>query len=156
MSKVAVVFWSGTGNTEQMAEAVAEGAKSAGAEVTLANVNDFDSSSVADFDGIAFGCPAMGAEVLEDSEFEPVFNECESALNGKSIALFGSYGWGDGEWMRNWEDTCKGDGANLVCESVICNDVPDDDAIEACKKLGASGSSSIGLRIFSCKNSKMI
>ena len=107
MSKVAVVFWSGTGNTEQMAEAVAEGAKSAGAEVTLANVNDFDSSSVADFDGIAFGCPAMGAEVLEDSEFEPVFNECESALNGKSIALFGSYGWGDGEWMRSWEDTCK-------------------------------------------------
>lgn len=107
MSKVAVVFWSGTGNTEQMAEAVAEGAKSAGAEVTLANVNDFDSSSVADFDGIAFGCPAMGAEVLEDSEFEPVFNECESALNGKSIALFGSYGWGDGEWMRNWEDTCR-------------------------------------------------
>ena len=102
MSKVAVVFWSGTGNTEQMAEAVAEGAKSAGAEVTLANVNDFDSSSVVDFDGIAFGCPAMGAEVLEDSEFEPVFNECESALNGKSIALFGSYGWGDGEWMRNW------------------------------------------------------
>lgn len=133
MSKVAVVFWSGTGNTEQMAEAVAEGAKSAGAEVTLANVNDFDSSSVADFDGIAFGCPAMGAEVLEDSEFEPVFNECESALNGKSIALFGSYGWGDGEWMRNWEDTCKGDGANLVCESVICNDAPDDDALEACK-----------------------
>ena len=114
MSKVAVVFWSGTGNTEQMAEAVAEGAKSAGAEVTLANVNDFDSSSVADFDSIAFGCPAMG------------------------IALFGSYGWGDGEWMRNWEDTCKGDGANLVCESVICNDAPDDDALEACKKLGAS------------------
>ena len=98
MSKVAVVFWSGTGNTEQMAEAVAEGAKSAGAEVTLANVNDFDSSSVTDFDGIAFGCPAMGAEVLEDSEFEPVFNECEGAFNGKSIALFGSYGWGDGEW----------------------------------------------------------
>ena len=138
MSKVAVVFWSGTGNTEQMAEAVAEGAKSAGAEVTLANVNDFDSSSVADFDGIAFGCPAMGAEVLEDSEFEPVFNECESVLNGKNIALFGSYGWGDGEWMRNWEDTCKGDGANFVCESVICNDAPDDDALEACKKLGAS------------------
>lgn len=85
MSKVAVVFWSGTGNTEQMAEAVAEGAKFAGAEVTLANVNDFDSSSVTDFDGIAFGCPAMGAEVLEDSEFEPVFNECESALNGKAL-----------------------------------------------------------------------
>ena len=138
MSKVAVVFWSGTGNTEQMAEAVAEGAKSAGAEVTLANVNDFDSSSVADFDGIAFGCPAMGAEVLEDSEFEPVFNECESALNGKSIALFGSYGWGDGEWMRNWEESCKEAGAVLATESVICNDMPDDDGVENCKALGAA------------------
>ena len=138
MSKVAVVFWSGTGNTEQMAEAVAEGAKSAGAEVTLANVNYFDSSSVADFDGIAFGCPAMGAEVLEDSEFEPVFNECESALNGKSIALFGSYGWGDGEWMRNWEESCKEAGAVLAIESVICNDMPDDDGVENCKALGAA------------------
>ena len=137
MSKVAVVFWSGTGNTEQMAEAVAEGAKSAGAEVTLANVNDFDSSSVADFDGIAFGCPAMGAEVLEDSEFEPVFNECESALNGKSIALFGSYGWGDGEWMRNWETRVESDGAVLVGgEGVIANDAPSDDDIEKCKALG--------------------
>ena len=138
MSKVAVVFWSGTGNTEQMAEAVAEGAKSAGAEVTLANVNDFDSSSVADFDGIAFGCPAMGAEVLEDSEFEPVFNECESALNGKNIALFGSYGWGDGEWMRTWEETCNSAGAVLAAESVICNDAPDDEATANCNALGAA------------------
>ena len=136
MSKVAVVFWSGTGNTEQMAEAVAEGAKSAGAEVTLANVNDFDSSSVAEFDGIAFGCPAMGAEVLEDSEFEPVFNECESALNGKSIALFGSYGWGDGEWMRNWEEQCIADGAVMAGEGVICNEAPDDTATEQCVALG--------------------
>ena len=138
MSKVAVVFWSGTGNTEQMAEAVAEGAKSAGAEVTLANVNDFDSSSVADFDGIAFGCPAMGAEVLEDSEFEPVFNECEPKLNGKKIALFGSYGWGDGEWMRPWEDTCNSAGAVLAAESVICNDAPDDEATANCNALGAA------------------
>ena len=138
MSKVAVVFWSGTGNTEQMAEAVAEGAKSAGAEVTLANVNDFDSSSVAEFDSIAFGCPAMGAEVLEDSEFEPVFNECESALNGKSIALFGSYGWGDGEWMRTWEETCNSAGAVLAAESVICNDAPDDEATANCNALGAA------------------
>ena len=137
MSKVAVVFWSGTGNTEQMAEAVAEGAKSAGAEVTLANVNDFDSSSVADFDGIAFGCPAMGAEVLEDSEFEPVFNECESALNGKSIALFGSYGWGDGEWMRDWVERMTAAGATVVGgEGVICQDAPDDDAKTACEELG--------------------
>ena len=138
MSKIAVVFWSGTGNTEAMADAVAEGAKGAGAEVSVFNVTDFSADKVDEFDAIAFGCPAMGAETLEDSEFEPVFNECEPKLNGKKIALFGSYGWGDGEWMRNWEDTCKGDGANLVCESVICNDAPDDDALEACRKLGAS------------------
>ena len=137
MSKVAVVFWSGTGNTEQMAEAVAEGAKSAGAEVTLANVNDFDSSSVADFDGIAFGCPAMGAEVLEDSEFEPVFTECESALNGKSIALFGSYGWGDGEWMRDWEARMQSAGAELVGGAgLMCHETPDAEGLEECKERG--------------------
>ena len=93
---------------------------------------------VNDFDAIAFGCPAMGAEVLEDEEFEPMFNGCESSLNGKKIALFGSYGWGDGEWMRNWEETCTDDGAVLATESVICNDAPDDDAISNCKALGAS------------------
>ena len=136
MSKVAVVFWSGTGNTEQMAEAVAEGAKSAGAEVTLANVNDFDSSSVTDFDGIAFGCPAMGAEVLEDSEFEPMFNACEAKLSGKKVGLFGSYGWGDGEWMRNWEEQCIADGAVMAGECVICNEAPDDTATEQCVELG--------------------
>lgn len=90
------------------------------------------------FDGIAFGCPAMGAEVLEETEFEPMFNSVESKLKDKKIALFGSYGWGDGEWMRNWEDVCRADGANLVIDSVICNDAPDDDAINACKALGAA------------------
>lgn len=138
MSKIAVVFWSGTGNTEAMADAVAEGAKGAGAEVSVFNVTDFSADKVDKFDAIAFGCPAMGAETLEDSEFEPVFNECEPKLNGKKIALFGSYGWGDGEWMRTWEDTCNSAGAVLTAESVICNDSPDDDAIASCKALGAA------------------
>lgn len=130
--KTAVIYWSGTGNTEMMAKAIAEGA---GADIFT--VSEF-SKNIEDYDKIAFGCPAMGAEVLEEDEFEPFFTDAESKLSGKTVALFGSYGWGDGEWMRNWEDTCKGDGANLVCESVICNDAPDDDALEACKKLGAS------------------
>ena len=138
MSKVAVVYWSGTGNTEAMANSVVSGAKNGGAEVSMFTAAEFSASEMDNYDAVAFGCPAMGAEVLEDSEFEPMFNDCKSKLNGKKIGLFGSYGWGDGEWMRNWEDTCKGDGANLVCESVICNDAPDDDALEACKKLGAS------------------
>ena len=136
--KTAVVYWSGTGNTEAMAGSVAEGAKSAGAEVSVFTAADFSADMVDQFDSIAFGCPSMGSEQLEDSEFEPMFNACEAKLSGKKVGLFGSYGWGDGEWMRNWEDTCKGDGANLICESVICNDAPDDDALEACKKLGAS------------------
>ena len=138
MSKIAVVYWSGTGNTEAMANAVVEGAKNAGAAVTLYTAPEFTASMVDDFDAIAFGCPAMGAEVLEDSEFEPMFQDCESKLKGKKIALFGSYGWGDGEWMRSWEDTCRGDGADLVCDSVICQEAPDDDAEADCRNLGAA------------------
>lgn len=138
MSKIAVVFWSGTGNTEAMADAVAEGAKGAGAEVSVFNVTDFSADKVDEFDAIAFGCPAMGAETLEDSEFEPVFYECEPKLNGKKIALFGSYGWGDGEWMRTWEETCNSAGAVLTAESVICNDAPDDEATANCNALGAA------------------
>lgn len=134
MSKIAVVYWSGTGNTQAMAEAVLKGAKDAGADAAIYAVNEFSPEMVADFDGIAFGCPAMGAEELEDSEFEPVFSACD--INGKKIALFGSYGWGGGEWMRSWEDSCKSAGANIVCESVICNDAPDDAGISSCEELG--------------------
>ena len=136
MSKVAVVFWSGTGNTGVMATNVAEGAKEAGAEVDVIYVSDFSADKMDDYDAIAFGCPSMGAEQLEESEFEPVFLACEPKLSGKKIALFGSYGWGDGEWMRNWEEDCKTAGAVLACDPVICNDEPDDDAKEACQNLG--------------------
>ncbi len=135
MSKVAVVFWSGTGNTEAMANLVADGAKEAGAEVDVFSVSDFAADKMDDYDGVAFGCPSMGAEQLEDSEFEPVFTECEAKLNGKKIVLFGSYGWGDGEWMRNWEEQCKGDGAVLAADCYICCGEPDDeDAIKALGK----------------------
>ena len=123
MSKVAVVYWSSTGNTESMANAVADGAKEAGAEVD-------------EFDAIAFGCPAMGDEVLEEDEFEPMFSSCEEKLSGKKIGLFGSYGWGDGDWMHNWEAKCKEDGAVLVADGVICQEEPDDEAVENCKALG--------------------
>ena len=136
MSKVAVVYWSSTGNTEAMADAVVEGAKEKGADVTLYECADFRPELVADYDAIAFGCPAMGDEVLEEDEFEPMFDGCKDALKDKKIALFGSYGWGDGEWMRTWEETCKNDGADLVCDSVICADAPDDEADAACAALG--------------------
>ena len=138
MSKVAVVFWSGTGNTEAMADAVAQGARGAGASVDVLGPSAFDASKVAAYDGIAFGCPAMGAEVLEEDEFEPMFADVKGALSGKPIALFGSYGWGDGEWMRDWEEDCKAAGADLVVEPVMANEMPDDDALAACKALGAA------------------
>ena len=136
MNKIAVVYWSGTGNTQAMAESVAEGAKAAGAEVTSFDAAEFDASKVPEFDAIAFGCPSMGAEELEETEFEPMFSSCKDSLNGKKIALFGSYGWGDGEWMRNWEEECRAIGAVLGCDSVICNDAPDDEAIANCEALG--------------------
>lgn len=136
--KVAVVYWSGTGNTEAMAKAVLQGVKEAGAEGTLMNAVEFAPVLAEVYDAIAFGCPSMGAESLEDGEFEPMFKACEPSLAGKKLALFGSYGWGDGEWMRNWEDVCRADGAELVCESVICCEAPDDDVLAACAALGAA------------------
>ena len=138
MRKIAVVYWSGTGNTEAMASAVLEGAKEKGAEAVLFTAPEFDASMVDSYDAIAFGCPSMGSEQLEETEFEPMFSACESALKGKKIALFGSYGWGDGEWMRTWEETCLSDGAVLACESVICNEAPDDEALAGCSALGAA------------------
>ena len=138
MRKAAVVFWSGTGNTEAMADAVKAGAMEAGVEVSFFNASDFSADMVDDFDAIAFGCPAMGDEVLEEDEFQPMFDAVLPALNGKKVALFGSYGWGDGQWMRDWEETCKAAGVSLACDSVTANESPDDEAVAACKALGAA------------------
>ena len=129
--KAAVIYWSGTGNTEQMAAAVAEGANA-----ELFSVSEF-SGKLSDYDRLAFGCSAMGAEELEESEFEPFFAEAESGLNGKTIALFGSYGWGDGEWMRSWVKRAEDDGAVIVGgEGLIANEAPSDDDLEKSRELG--------------------
>ena len=133
MNRICVIYWSGTGNTQAMAEAVARGA---GAE--LFSCEDFDTQKLNEYSAVAFGCPAMGAEVLEEEVFEPVFDACKPLLKDKRVALFGSYGWGDGEWMRNWEERCTGDGAVFACDSVICCEAPDDDAVAACRALGAA------------------
>ena len=119
MKKTAVVYWSGTGNTEAMAKAVAEGMESAGAQVTMLTPDQ-----------------VKGSEVLEEMEFQPMFDEVKRSLGGKSAALFGSYGWGDGEWMRSWEKDCDDSGIRLVCESVTCCEAPDDAALDACRALG--------------------
>ena len=138
MSKVAVVYWSGTGNTEAMAQAVAEGIKGKGAEAECIGAADFGSNRVKEYDAIAFGCPAMGDEVLEESEVEPMFAEVEGSLSGKKIALFGSYGWGDGQWMRDWEERCRKAGAVLVSEGFTVNETPGDGDLEKCRSLGAA------------------
>ena len=138
MSKVAVVYWSGTGNTEAMATSVADGVKNAGGEATVFTAAEFDASMMDSFDAVAFGCPAMGAEELEEDEFLPMFTACESKLSGKKIALFGSYGWGDGEWIRTWEENCLSLGAVLAHDSVMANEAPDDDAVKACEELGVA------------------
>jgi len=136
--KIAVVYWSSTGNTEAMAQAALEGAKRAGAEAELFTAAEFDGGKMDEFDAVAFGCPAMGAEELEDGEFAPMFETCESKLSGKKIALFGSYGWGDGQWMRDWVERAQGDGAQVLNgEGLICNEAPDEDVQAACRKLGA-------------------
>lgn len=138
MSKAAIVYWSSTGNTEAMANAVLEGAQAAGAQAELIAAGEFSGAMLEGYDAVAFGCPAMGAEVLEEDEFEPMFAGCEAGLSGKKIGLFGSYGWGDGQWMRDWQERCIADGAVLVEEPVIANEDPDDDAVAACRALGAA------------------
>ncbi len=137
MKKVAIVYWSGTGNTEAMAKEIADGAKGAGAEVAVFTASDFSSGMVANYDRLAFGCPSMGAEQLEESEFEPMFSAVEGTLSGREIALFGSYGWGDGQWMRDWQERCAAAGAKLIGgEGIIVNEAPDKTGLEMCRELG--------------------
>ena len=136
--KAAVVYWSGTGNTEAMANAIAEGIKEKGAEVTVFTASEFSADKVAEFDVLAFGCPAMGAEVLEEDEFEPMFTEVEGSLKDKKVALFGSYGWGDGEWMRNWEERCISGGITLAADCLMINETPDEDGLIKCNAFGAA------------------
>ena len=137
MNKIAIVFWSRTGNTEAMAGYIAEGVRAAGGEAALLGPGDFSASQFSAYSAVAFGCPAMGSEVLEEAEFEPMFSALEGSLGGKRIALFGSYGWGDGQWMRDWCARCDNAGANLLDENgLMVNEAPDAEGEEACKELG--------------------
>ena len=138
MDKVTIVYWSQSGNTESMANAVAEGATEAGKEAEVVEVSSASLDDLKAAKGFALGCPAMGCEVLEESEMEPFVCDVEGFAAGKTIALFGSYGWGDGQWMRDWVQRAQDDGAQLFSEEgLICNETPDDDVQAACRKLGA-------------------
>lgn len=137
MDKVYVVYWSMTGNTEAMAQAVAEGVEAAGKEAVLRSVSEVSAGELKDLAGFALGCAAMGDEVLEEGEFEPFVSELEGSLSGKKVGLFGSYGWGDGQWMRDWAERMEKVGAEVVGgEGVICNEAPDDSAVADCQELG--------------------
>ncbi len=137
METVKIVFWSQGGNTAAMAAAIAEGVQEAGSKAEIINVSDASAADLQSMKGFALGCPAMGAEVLEEMEMEPFMCELEGSLAGKSVGLFGSYGWGDGQWMRDWEERCKAAGAAVVGgEGVICQETPDDGAIASCRALG--------------------
>ena len=137
MSKVNVVFWSQSGNTESMAKAVGAGVTEAGGEANVVFVGDASIDELKSAKAFALGCPAMGAEVLEEGEMEPFVTDLEGFVAGKTIGLFGSYGWGDGQWMRDWVDRMTAAGATVVNgEGVICQDAPDGAAEAECKALG--------------------
>lgn len=137
MNKINIVYWSQTGNTQAMAEAIGVGVEAAGKEANVIFVGDIAVDDLKNDCVMALGCPAMGAEVLEEGEMEPFMCELESSLSGKTVALFGSYGWGDGEWMRDWVDRVRDNGANVLNgEGLICQETPDDDILEECRALG--------------------
>lgn len=131
--KTAVVYWSMTGNTEQMAQAIKDGA---GDECDLFEVGNTNAQDISNYDAIALGCPAMGDEVLDEGEFEPFFEELLPLLGDKKVLLFGSYDWGDGQWMRDWQAKCEENGVNLISDGVIANLEPDDETLDKLKELG--------------------
>ena len=137
MDEIMVVYWSQTGNTEAMAQAVAQGIDEAGKKAKLAEVSAVDPETLKGAKAIALGCPAMGAEVLEEDEMEPFVAALEGFVSGKTVGLFGSYGWGDGQWMRDWEARMVASGAKIQGGTgVICQEAPDEEALERCRKLG--------------------
>lgn len=137
MAQVSIVYWSGTGNTEIMAQKVAEGVREAGQEVVVLSVDLADASELKKAGAFALGCPSMGAEQLEETQMEPFMCDLESGIGGKRIGLFGSFGWGGGEWMRDWEERVRNAGASVIGEEgIIVNGAPDEDAEDKCKELG--------------------
>lgn len=136
MKKISIIYWSGTGNTEAMAKGIKKGAEGENTTVKLISVGDASIEDVLNADLVALGCPAMGDEQLEESEMEPFIESISEAVKGKSIVLFGSYGWGSGDWMASWEKQMEASGANLVEESLIINNEPDDDGLKQCENLG--------------------
>ncbi len=138
MDRIAIVYWSGRGATKQMTEYVKTGIEAVGKHADVYVASDFGINQMNCYDKIAFGCPAMGNEELEPSEFEPMFQEIEPALKGKKVVLFGSYGWGEGQWMLDWEVRVYNAGALLMDHGLIARDEPDEEARIECENLGTT------------------
>ena len=139
MSSIAIIYWSGTGNTEQMANAICEGIKKTQPECKLFSVSEISAEEAAKYDKLVLGCSSMGAEVLEEEEFEPFYTALEENISGKKIALFGSYGWGDGEWMRDWQERVKSKSGILFNdEGLIINETPDEAGLKLCVEFGGN------------------
>lgn len=139
MKNIKVIYWSSTGNTESMAKAVAEGVRSTGAAAELWEVSEINAADISSCPLLALGCPAMGDEELEEGEFAPFFDELEPHLAGKTVALFGSYDWGDGQWMRDWQERTAKAGAVIINggNGLIINNTPEEADLESCRRLGA-------------------
>lgn len=136
MAKVMVTYWSGTGNTEKMAELITEGAKAKGADVDCKTISDVTVDDALGYDIIVIGSPSMGEEVLEENEIEPFVESLSGKVKDRKVAIFGSYGWGDGEWMRQWAERMRGYGANLLDDGLMVHETPEGDAVDQCKQFG--------------------
>jgi flavodoxin short chain len=137
MDKIQVVYWTQGGNTGIMADAIGQGIKEAGKEAEIIFVSDASLDALKEAKVFALGCPAMGAEVLEETQMEPFVCDVEGFASGKTIALFGSYGWGDGEWMRDWVDRMTAAGASVLNgEGLMSHETPDDTVLAECMALG--------------------
>lgn len=141
MARVGIIYWSGTGNTEKMAELIAKGAKDAGAEVVCKKVADAAQDELKEYDVVLFGSPSMGAEVVEEHEMDPFVAAATPGLKDRKVALFGSYGWGDGEWMRTWSASMRGAGVVLLDDGLIVHETPDGESAEQCEAYGKKAAS---------------
>ena len=122
-----IIYWSGTGNTEKMAELIKEGIVQAGKSASAINVSDVNVDEVLEEEILVLGCPAMGDEILEESEFEPFIEEISSKISGKKVALFGSYGWGDGQWMRDFEERMISYDCSIIDSPLIMQYEPNEE-----------------------------
>ncbi|WP_294403555.1 flavodoxin [uncultured Clostridium sp.] len=131
-----IVYYSLSGNTKRMAELIADGIKMRGKDAELVDFESIGAEEAVNEEVIILGCPSQGVESLEESVVEPFVESLEGKINGKKVALFGSYGWGNGEWMKDWEERLESYGGKLIGEGLIINEMPEDENEQVCIDFG--------------------